>query len=167
MNFNDKIKKHDGIWTRDEAIANPNILYVFTDNTDRDSGKGVISSDSWYSKKYGCGHHFPTVTSAVIRGLDNARPISTQRWYHSGAKGIYGRWTDNDIDEFKNTIRDELKEIVSEFTNGNYEFIMFPDGDSLFNRRISNITKERTPKLYKALQELLCEFGFDILANNE
>ena len=85
----------------------------------------------------------------------------------TGAKGIYGRWTDNDIDEFKNTIRDELKEIVSEFTNGNYEFIMFPDGDSLFNRRISNITKERTPKLYKALQELLCEFGFDILANNE
>ena len=144
MNLNDKIKKHDGIWTRDEAIANPNILYVFTDNTDRDSGKGVISNDSWYSQKYGCGHHFPTVTSAVIRGLD-----------------------DNDIDEFKNTIRDELKEIVSEFTNGNYEFIMFPDGDSLFNRRISNITKERTPKLYKALEELLCEFGFDILVQNE
>ena len=53
MSLNDKIKKHDGNWTRDEAIANPNILYVFTDNTDRDSGKGVISNDSClsYSKK--------------------------------------------------------------------------------------------------------------------
>ena len=83
MSFTDKIKKHDGIWSRDEAIANPNILYVFTDNTDRDSGKGIISDDTWYAKKYGCGHHFPTVTSAVIRGLNNARPISTQRWYHN------------------------------------------------------------------------------------
>ena len=44
---------------------------------------------------------------------------------------------------------------------------MFPDGDSLFNRKISNITEERTPKLYKALEELLCEFGFDILVQNE
>ena len=167
MSFTDKIKKHDGIWSRDEAIANPNILYVFTDNTDRDSGKGVIPNDSWYSAKYGCGHHFPTITSAVIRGLNNARPISTQRLYHNWAKSVYGRLTDNYIDEFKNTIIDELKEIVSEFTNGNYEFIMFPDGDSLFNRKISNITKERTPKLYKALEELLCEFGFDILVQNE
>lgn len=159
MNFNDKIKKHNGNWTRHEVIMNPNILYVFTDNTDRDSGYEIISNDSWYSKKYGCGHHFPTVTSAVIRGLNNARPISTQRWYHQGAKGIDGRWNDNDVDEFENIIKDELEEIVNEFNNGNYEFIMFPEGD-LFNRKISNISKRRTPKLYNALNKLLYKFGF-------
>lgn len=87
MCLTDKIKKHDRNWTRNEAIVNPNILYVFTD--------------------------------------------------------------------------------VSEFNNGNYEFIMFPNGDSLFNRKISNITIERTPKLYKVLEELLCEFGFDVLIHNK
>lgn len=162
MNINDKIKKHNGNWTRHEVSMNPNILYVFTDNTDRDSGYGIISNDSWYSKKYGCGHHFPTITSAVIRGLNNARPISTQRWYHKGAKGINGRWTDNDVNEFESTIKDELEEILNEFNNGNYEFIMFPEGD-LFNRKISNISKRRTPKLYNTLNKLLYKFGFHSL----
>ena len=158
-----KVLKHKGNWSRAEAIQNPNILYVFTDNTDRDSGSGRISDDSWYSKKYGKGHHFPTMTAAVVRGLDNARPISTQRWYHQGAKGTTGRWTDADINEFKKTIKEELQEIINEFNTNKYDTIMFPDGDGLFNTRISNITKERTPKLYQALGELLHEFGLDSL----
>ena len=158
-----KVVKHKGNWSRAEAIQNPNILYVFTDNTDRDSGSGKISDDSWYSKNYGKGHHFPTMTAAVVRGLDNARPISTQRWYHQGAKGPTGRWTDADINEFKKTIKEELQEIINEFNTNKYDTIMFPDGDGLFNTRISNITKERTPKLYQALGELLHEFGLDSL----
>lgn len=158
-----KVLKHKGNWSRAEAIQNPNILYVFTDNTDRDSGSGRISDDSWYSKKYGKGHHFPTMTAAVVRGLDNARPISTQRWYHQGAKDTTGRWTDADINEFKETIREELQEIINEFNTNKYDTIMFPDGDGLFNTRISNITKERTPKLYQALGELLHEFSLDSL----
>lgn len=156
-------KKYSGNWTRQEAQANPRVLYVFTDNTDRDSGSNTIPSDSWYSKKYGEGHHYPTMTAAVVRGLDNARPISTQRWYHQGAKGNTGRWTDANIEEFKKTIRVELEEIVSEFNTGKYDTIMFPDGDGLFNTRISNITKERTPQLYQALADLLHEYGFDSL----
>lgn len=158
-----KVLKHKGNWSRAEAIQNPNILYVFTDNTDRDSGSERISDDSWYSKKYGKGHHFPTMTAAVVRGLDNARPISTQRWYHQGAKDTTGRWTDADINEFKKTIKEELQEIINEFNTNKYDTIMFPDGDGLFNTRISNITKERTPKLYQALGELLHEFGLDSL----
>jgi hypothetical protein len=154
------VHKHQGNWSRQEVQNNPKILYVFTDNTDRDSGSGVISADSWYSKKYGVGHHFPTMTAAVVRGLNNSRPISTQRWYHQGAKGEAGRWIDADIEEFKTVIRDELQEIVNEFSTGKYDTIMFPDGDSLFNTRISKISKTRTPQ---ALRELLYEFGFDSL----
>lgn len=165
--INDKIQKHRGNWSREEAIQNPNILYVFTDNTDRDSGSGRISDDSWYSKKYGKGHHFPTMTAAVVRGLNNSRPISTQRWYHQGAKGTTGRWTDADINEFKSTIRKELQEIINEFNTGKYDTIMFPDGDGLFNTRISNITKNRTPQLYQALGELLHEFGLDNLVPSD
>lgn len=165
--INDKIQKHRGNWSREEAIQNPNILYVFTDNTDRDSGSGRISDDSWYSKKYGKGHHFPTMTAAVVRGLNNSRPISTQRWYHQGAKGTTGRWTDADINEFKSTIRKELQEIINEFNTGKYDTIMFPDGDGLFNTRISNITQNRTPQLYQALGELLHEFGLDNLVPSD
>ena len=162
-NIGNYVQIHKGNWSREEAERNPKVLYVFTDNTDRDSGSGIIPNDSWYSKKYGQGHHFPTMTAAVVRGLDNARPISTQRWYHQGAKGTTGRWTDADINEFKKTIKEELQEIINEFNTNKYDTIMFPDGDGLFNTRISNITKERTPKLYQALGELLYEFGFDSL----
>lgn len=162
-NIKSAIRKHSGNWSRQEAENNPRTLYVFTDNTDRDSGSGMIPKDSWYSKKYGEGHHYPTMTAAVVRGLDNSRPISTQRWYHKGAKGTTGRWTDADVDKFEQVIREELEEIVKEFNTGKYDTIMFPDGDGLFNTKISNITKERTPQLYQALAELLHEYGFDSL----
>lgn len=166
-NVNLPIQKHRGNWSRSEAENNPNILYVFTDNTDRNSGSGVISDDSWYSKKYGVGHHYPTMTAAVVRGLDNSRPISTQRWYHYGAKGPTGRWWDTDLEEFKRTIRDEIEDIIEEFNTGKYDTIMFPDSDGLFNTKISNISKSRTPQLYQALADLLYEYGFDSLIPND
>lgn len=145
------VKTYNGNWTRQSVANDPSTLYIFTDNTDRNSGSGVIPADSWYSKKYGEGHHFPTMTAAVIRGLDNARPISTQRWYHDGAKGPTGRWNDADFDEFKKVIDDEFEEILKEWNTGKYNTIMFPQGDGLFNTRISNISIGRTPELYQYL----------------
>ena len=145
-----KVQRHQGDWSRQEVTNNPKTLYLFTDNTDRDSGKGLIPNDSWYSKKYGEGHHFPTMTSAVIRGLDNARPISTQRWYHDDKKREKGRWNDEDIEEFKKVIDDEFDEIIKEWNTGKYDTIMLPE-NGLFNSKISNISKERTPKLYQYL----------------
>lgn len=159
------IHKHTGNWTRKEAEEHPEILYVFTDNTDRDSGSGVIPGDSWYSKKYGKGHHYPTQTAAVLRGLENAMPISTQRWYHRGATGILGRWQDKDVEEFTAVVREELEAINTEFrSSGKYQAIMFPQGDGLFNSNISNISKERTPVLYNVLNSLLIEYGLGDIA---
>lgn len=150
--------KHDGPWTREEAAADTRTLYVFTDNTDRDSGKGVIPRDSAYVRRFGkpgsdVELHYPTVTAAVVRGLDNALPVSTQRWYHEGAKGESGRWTDRDVDEFKKVISREFQYIRNEWRSGRYSRIMFPAGDGLFNGKISAITMERTPLLYAALKE--------------
>lgn len=152
------IVNHEGPWTREEAAADVRTLYVFTDNTDRDSGKGVISRDSAYFRrfwKFGSDAelHYPTMTAAVVRGLDNAMPVSTQRWYHEGAKGESGRWTDNDVAEFKDVVSREFQYIRSEWRTGQYDRIMFPDGDGLFNGKISAITPERTPLLYVALKE--------------
>ena len=110
-------------YTRDEVASDSHTLYIFTDNTDRDSGKNAIAEDSWYAKKYGQGHHYPTVTTAILRGLDNARPISTQRWYHEGAKGETGRWTDADFEEFKQVIDDEFEAIEEAWNSGKYNLI--------------------------------------------
>lgn len=158
-----RIVKYHGTWDRASVKEDSASLYIFTDNTDRDSGHLPISPNSWYSQKYGEGHHFPTMTSAVIRGLDNARPVSTQHWYHDGAKGDSGRWSDSDFEEFKSVVDTEFADIIQAWSTGNYTRVIFPagqgnsPGDGLFNSRISAITKERTPRLYDYLQSKVSE----------
>jgi len=49
----------------------------------------------------------------VLRGLDNAYPISTQHWYNPKKKLTRekGNWQDADINEFKNVIDSEIEDI--------------------------------------------------------
>jgi len=135
-------------YTRESVSKDSQNMYIFTDDTDRNSGKGIIDDNSWYSKKYGEGKHYPSMTTALIRGLDNAYPITTQHWYNNEKKGINGRWTDEDFEEFKQVIDDDFKEIVENAHK--YKAIVFPMG-GIFNTHISAITKERVPKLYDYL----------------
>lgn len=153
-----KISQYQGSWNRKGVAADKRRLYVFTDNTDRDSGKGVVDRNSEYYRKYGDGEHdlhYPSCTTAVIRGLDNAVPVSTQRWYHDGAKGESGRWIDADVDEFREVVTSEFDTIKRKLDTGKYDEVVFPNGDGLFYGEISAITVERTPKLYNVLKEQL------------
>lgn len=135
-------------YTRKSVEEDKTTMYIFTDNTDRDSGKTLIPNDSWYSQKYGEGKHYPSMTTALIRGLNNAYPITTQHYYNQEHKGITGRWNDDDFEEFKKVIDDDFKEIIN---NANkFIKIIFPMG-GIFNSKISNINKVRTPKLYEYL----------------
>lgn len=160
----------NGYWSRDEVSSDTETLYIFTDNTDRDSGRREIPSDSWYAQRYGEGHHYPTMTSAVIRGLDNARPISTQRWYHVGAKGKAGRWTDADIEEFKKVIDAEIEDIKRAWDTGKYKRIVFPGNNGLFatneEESISAITETRVPALYNYLKQKYAEL-YDYVENGK
>lgn len=88
------------------------------------------------------------MTTALIRGLNNAYPITTQHWYNSQHKGTTGRWTDDDIEEFKKVIDDDFNEIYKNADK--FEKIIFPMG-GIFNSKISAINKERTPKLHEYL----------------
>lgn len=153
------VEIYNGEWSRNEVAKDTESLYIFTDNTDRDSGKTLINPNSKYAKKYGKDKHYPTMTQAVIRGLDNAMPISTQRWYHQGAKGISGRWTDKDIKEFEKVIDSEIKDILEEWNTGKYKRIVISNADGFFNTKISNISMDRTPLLYKMLEEKLTKAG--------
>ena len=141
-------------WDRKDAEEDKDSLYIFTDNTDRDSGKLVIDPNSKYAKKYGKNKHYPTVTSAVLRGLDNSMPISTQRWYHKDAKGETGRWTDKDAKEFEETIKNEIDDIIEEWNSGKYKRVVIPS-KGFFESTISEFTKERVPKLYEILTNQL------------
>ena len=160
--FKVDVVNHNGVWTRAEAAANPNKLYVFTDNTDRDSGRNVIDRNSEYYRRYGDGVHdlhYPTMSTAVLRGLDNALPVSTQRWYHDGAKGTTGRWTDADAKEFAAVVKDEFSVIKDAVASGRFTEVVFPQGDGLFNGKFSEFSKERVPKLYAILRKELDSFG--------
>ena len=163
------INEHEGRWTRDEVENDPRTLYIFTDNTDRTSG-GEEIGDGWYAEKYGKGG-FGTVnnpTSAVIRGLPNAAPISTMKWFYRehGVSVEQARWTDSDLEEFKEVIDDEIEQIKQLWDSGNFDSIELPQngifGKSIKSdkdRSISRLTATRTPKLYQYLNKKLQELS--------
>lgn len=149
-----KIEYHPGNWTRQEVNDNPDVLYVFGDNTNRTSGSNPISNDSKYSRTYGLGKMFPNATAAIIRGMDNAMPVSTQHWYDpsTGRTRDAGRWNDSDIDDFKKVIDAEFQAIKDEWDTGKYRKIYLPS-TGLSNGKISQITEARTPVLFKYLYD--------------
>lgn len=163
------INEHEGKWTRNEVENDPRTLYIFTDNTDRTSG-GEEIGDGWYAEKYGKGG-FGTVnnpTSAVIRGLPNAAPISTMKWFYRehGVSVEQARWTDSDLEEFKEVIDDEIEQIKQLWDSGNFDSIELPQngifGKSIKSdkdRNISRLTATRTPKLYQYLNKKLQELS--------
>lgn len=149
-----KINYHPGNWTRQEVSDNPDVLYVFGDNTNRTSGSNPISNDSKYARTYGLGKMFPNTTAAIIRGMDNAMPVSTQHWYDptTGRTRDAGRWNDSDIDDFKKIIDAEFQAIKDEWDTGKYRKIYLPS-TGLSNGKISQITEARTPVLFKYLYD--------------
>lgn len=149
-----KIEYHPGNWTRQEVNDNPDVLFVFGDNTNRTSGSNPISNDSKYARTYGLGKMFPNATAAIIRGMDNAMPVSTQHWYDptTGRTRDAGRWNDSDIEEFKKVIDAEFQAIKDEWDIGKYRKIYLPS-TGLSNGKISQITEARTPALFKYLYD--------------
>jgi hypothetical protein len=86
-------------------------------------------------------------------------PISTQRWIFDHGRGkpsrsnpSPGQWRDEDLKEFKKVITQEINDIIAEWNTGKYTTLKIGTGDAIFNGAISEITQERTPKLYKFLQ---------------
>ena len=149
-----KIEYHPGNWTRQEVNDNPDVLFVFGDNTNRTSGSNPVSNDSKYARTYGLGKMFPNTTAAIIRGMDNAMPVSTQHWYDpsTGRTRDAGRWNDSDIEEFKKVIDAEFQAIKDEWNTGKYRKIYLPS-TGLSNGKISQITEARTPVLFKYLYD--------------
>src|ERR1035437_8375645 len=122
------IEISDSLYTRHSVEKDSDVMYLFTDNDQRTSKPNSTSENvdrnGWYYKKYKLLTNKPihygslnNPTSAVIRGLSNAYPISTMCAY-----GI--NWTD--FVKFKDVIDDEIEQIkkdLPKFKNlkiGNY-----------------------------------------------
>lgn len=154
-------------YTRQDVANDPTTLYIFTDNTDRTSG-GQSYGEGWYKEKYGEGGYGSdrNPTSAIIRGLDNAVPISTMRWFYKNHPGVThprtdknsaARWHDSNFDEFKQVFDDEIQQIKDLWDTGRFRRIVSPVGDMgkspFFGSKLTEITKERTPRIYKYMFE--------------
>jgi len=153
-------------YSRDLVEKNPKTIYVFTDNTDRTSGT-TPNVGGWYAKKYGEGLSFGSVnnpTTAVIRGANNAFPISTMKWFYKNHNVSVNdaRWIDSDIVQFKSTIDDEINQIKIALSTGNYDNVVIPSGDGFFNSKIADISKTRTPVLYDYLKNAWSNFENEI-----
>lgn len=146
-------------YDRHIAEANPRTLYIFTDNLDRTSG-GSEYGNSWYKEKYGKGGFgsYINPTTAILRGLPNAAPISTMKYYkyaHPGMNLNEARFNDSDFQEVQEVLQDEIKDIIDLWNSGNFDRVVIPNYDFLTDSSISEITEERTPDLYRLMKDTL------------
>lgn len=119
------------IYTRQSVEKDVDVMYIFTDNNQRTSRPSATSENvdksGWYYRKYKPKTNKPihygslsNPTSAVIRGLNNAYPISTMSAYGTN-------WVDSNFDLFKQVIDDEIDQIKKDIPKfkkikiGNYK----------------------------------------------
>jgi hypothetical protein len=119
------------LYTRQSVEKDADVMYVFTDNNQRTSRPTATSENvdksGWYYRKYKSKTNKPihygslsNPTSAVIRGLNNAYPISTMSAYGTN-------WVNSNFDLFKQVIDDEIDQIKKDIPKfkkikiGNYK----------------------------------------------
>jgi hypothetical protein len=140
------LKKYPGKYIRKSIQEVKDAIFVFTDNCDRTSGRGNIPDDSSYSKRFGrTGLKYPTVTSALIRGLENAFPVTTCKCYTQ--KKSERIFHDEDFEEFKKLVDADFEAIKNACIERGIDMIIFPM-TGILNGSYSDLTRTRTPLLY-------------------
>jgi hypothetical protein len=134
-------------------------IYLFTDNSLRTSGKNIIKV-GWYTNKYGQNKilKYPTMTQAVIRGLENAYPITTT------VDDKRTQWKDYMFDQYKLIIDDEIEQIINILKTEKYKGIKFSASMPFGKGKISNM-KETSPKCWNYLNKKLTEIKIDNTGN--
>lgn len=140
-------------FTRQSVMNDPTHLYLFTDNAKRSSGSNKMSPDTTYSKRYGQGS-YPTMTQAVIRGLENAYPITTM------VDDKRTQWTDNKFDEYKKIIDSEVDHIKQAMSSGQYVGMKFAAQMPFGKGQISDM-KASAPKIWQYMTNKLKALGID------
>ena len=140
------------IISREFAINNKDYLILFTDNANRTSGKILIDPNCNYTKEFSNSRKLyrPTMTQAVVRGLDNCFPISTMKTQNRI------QWLDFDFDLFKETIDHEFNYINNNIEH--YNCLIY--SGQFGNGRISQM-KISSPKCWNYLNQKLLTIGIN------
>lgn len=139
-------------FTRESVKKDTDYMYLFTDNAERTSGSNLISDESRYSAVYGEGKKYPTMTQAIIRGLDNAFPITTM------VDDKKTQWTDDKYEEYKTIIDSEIEIIKNNLKY--FKGIKFSAEMPFGKGAISNM-KNSASKIWNYLNTKLAEIGID------
>ena len=130
---------------RESVEKDTDYIYLFTDNSNRTSGKNLIQ-DGWYKTKYGVNKflRYPTMTQAVIRGLENVYPITTM------VDEYRTQWKDYNFNQYKLIIDDEIDQILNILRTGKYKGIKYSAVMPFGKGKISNM-KESSPLCWEYL----------------
>ena len=140
-------------FSRESVAKDPTHLYLFTDNARRSSGANRMEAETSYAKRYG-RNTYPNVTQAVIRGLENAYPITTM------VDDNRTQWTDIRFDEYKKIIDSEIDHIKEAMQSGQYKAIKFAAQMPFGKGKISNM-KQSAPKIWQYMNMKLQEIGIN------
>jgi hypothetical protein len=152
---NEKVIPLTTNFSRESVKNDKDYIYLFTDNARRTSGKNNVDINSWYAKKYQTSKHiiaYPGMTQAVVRGLDNAFPITTM------VDDNRTQWKDSQFDEYKKIIDDEIETIKQ--AQSKFKGIKFAAQNPFGQGKISNM-KQSAPKIWNYLNTKLSEIGID------
>nr|DAH00051.1 MAG TPA: hypothetical protein [Crassvirales sp.] len=123
-----RVEIFSGNWTRQDVANQTSKVFLFGDNTnDR------VNT-----------HYVPTMTQAVIRGLDNAIGIDTKKNRGTSEDSYF---TDEDFDTFKAQVDEAIQKAID-----SGKTIVIPEGGIGTGKAQ---LKERAPKLFSYLQDKL------------
>ena len=123
-----RVEVFSGNWTRQDVANQTSKVFLFGDNTnDR------VNT-----------HYVPTMTQAVIRGLDNAIGIDTKKNRGTSEDSYF---TDEDFDTFKSQVDEAIQKAID-----SGKTIVIPEGGTGTGKAQ---LKERAPKLFSYLQDKL------------
>lgn len=137
------------IYHRETIEKDTENIYIFIDNLDRSSGNALLSDkNSDYYKKYHAASDkplkYPTLsTSAVIRGLNNAFPITIKR--RNWGKTC---WGESNFQEFKMVIDEDIRTIKRAIDILKPKVVYFPLYGLLGSTASVGISLMKTPRLF-------------------
>ena len=127
-----RVEVFSGNWTRQDVANQTSKVFLFGDNTnDR------VNT-----------HYVPTMTQAVIRGLDNAIGIDTKKNRGTSEDSYF---TDEDFDTFKSQVDEAIQKAID-----SGKTIVIPESGIGTGK---TQLKERAPKLFSYLQDKLNALG--------
>jgi hypothetical protein len=132
-----KIIIWDGYWTRQDAIDNPDKLFLFGGNLIQD----FIQKEPL----------IPKVTQAVIRKLPNAIPVCT-KWTSGTNEAAY--FSDKDLEQFEGYLGVSYNSFFCPIKYNGYDTIVLPSKENGIGTGTAYL-KEKAPKCWELLQEFL------------